>query len=94
MPINDLPRLPDGVITGLGSVLEESCPTWPPPRAPAPWCSCGNASGPTILPADRVWAEVLATMCRARRIVVRGTYHDPGRRHAPAVLTAGSPRAN
>jgi hypothetical protein len=25
-------------------------------------------------PADRVWAEVLATMCRARRIVVRGTY--------------------
>jgi hypothetical protein len=27
-----------------------------------------------ILPVDRVWAEVLATMCRTRRIVVRGTY--------------------
>jgi hypothetical protein len=75
MPINDLPRLPDGVITGLGSVLEGVLPDLATAAGPGSVVFVRERLGPDyILPADRVWAEVLATMCRARRIVVRGTY--------------------
>lgn len=75
MPIEELPHLPDGTITGLGSVLEGFLPELATATGPGSVVFVRERLGPDdVLPADRVWAEVLGTMCRARRILARGTY--------------------
>jgi hypothetical protein len=75
MPIDEMPDLPDNLVTGLGSVLEGVLPDMATAGGPGSVVFVRERLGPDeVLPADRVWAEVLTTMCRARRIVQRGVY--------------------
>ena len=75
MPIEDMPALPDETMTGLGCVLEEFLPDLATDRGPGSVVFVRERLGPDgVLPTDRVWAEVLQTMCRARRVVLRGVY--------------------
>ena len=75
MPIDDTPRLPDAMISGLGQVLEGILPDLATAAGPGSVIFVRERLGPdAVLPDDRVWAEVLTTMCRARGIELRGIH--------------------
>jgi hypothetical protein len=75
MPIEGTSHLPDEMITGLGDVLEGFLPDLATDAGPGSVVFVRERLGPNdVLRVDRVWAEVLATMCRSRRIALRGVY--------------------
>ena len=75
VPLEDLPRLPDGVVDNLGKVLEGVLPDLTTDMGPGSVVLVRERLGPvTVLPADRAWADALATMCRAHDVVLRGIY--------------------
>ena len=74
-PIEDLPPLPDRLVDALGGVLEGVLPDLATDMGPGSVVLVRERLGPgTVLAADRAWADALATMCRARDVVLRGIY--------------------
>lgn len=74
-PIDDVPRLPDRMIGNLGLLLGQVLPDLATDAGPGSVVFVRERLGRDgVLPDDRVWAEVLATMCRAHGIVHRGVY--------------------
>ena len=75
VPIEDLPRLPDSMVIGLGEVLEGFLPELATATGPGSVVLVRERLGRDgVLPDDRVWASVLTTMCRARAIALRGVH--------------------
>ena len=75
VPIEDLPRLPDAMVIGLGEVLEGLLPELATAAGPGAVVFVRERLGrDEVLPDDRVWAAVLTTMCRARAIALRGVH--------------------
>ena len=74
-PIEDLPPMPDGLVDNLGGVLEGVLPGLATDMGPGSVVFVRERLGPAhVLAADRAWADALATMCRARDVVLRGIY--------------------
>ena len=75
MPVEDMPLLPDGTLDGLGHVLEEVLPDLATAMGPGSVVFVWERLGPDeVLTADRAWADALVAVCRARGVVLRGTY--------------------
>lgn len=74
-PIDDLPRLPDALVANLGQVIEGVLPDLATSAGPGSVVFVRERLGPdAVLPDDRVWSDVLTTMCRARGIGLRGVH--------------------
>lgn len=78
--IDDMPCLPDDTVANLGLVLDGVLPEMATDAGPASVVFVRERVGhDTPLRDDRVWAEVLRTLCRARGIAHRGVYlSSPG----------------
>jgi hypothetical protein len=76
VPIEDLPGPPDGeVVAGLGDVLEGFLPELATATGAGSVVFVRERPGPDfVLPDDRAWAEALGSMCRERKIRVRGVH--------------------
>lgn len=75
MPVEDTPRLPDDLVDRLGDVLAGVLPDLATDMGPGSVVLVRERLGPAdVLPADRAWADALAAMCRARDVVLRGTF--------------------
>ena len=71
--LDDMPRLPDAIVANLGQVLDGVLPDMATDAGPASVVFVLERLGSdAVLRDDRVWAEVLATMCRAHGIALRG----------------------
>ena len=75
VPVEDMPHLPDETVDALGEVLEEIVPDLATDTGPGSVVLVRERLGPgDVLGSDRTWARALATMCRARDVVLRGIY--------------------
>ena len=76
MPVEELSGPPDDeMVTALGDVLEGFLPDLATASGAGSVVFVRERLGPDyVLPADRAWAEALATMCREREIRSRGVH--------------------
>ena len=76
MPVEELTGPPDGeVIAAMGEVLEGILPDLATATGAGSVVFVRERLGPDfVVPADRAWAEELATMCREREIRSRGVH--------------------
>ena len=76
VPVEELPGPPDGeMVMALGDVLEGFLPDLATAAGAGSVVFVRERLGPDfVLPADRAWAEALATMCREREIRSRGVH--------------------
>ena len=75
MPIDDTPRLPDGMIVGLGEVIEGFLPDIATAAGPGSVVFVRERLGPDVVtPDDRAWAEALTAICRSRDIALDGVH--------------------
>jgi hypothetical protein len=75
VPVEDVPRLPDAMVAGLGQVVEEVLPDLATAAGPGAVVFVRERLGrDEVVPDDRVWAAALTAMCRARRLALRGVH--------------------
>lgn len=75
MPLEDLPGMPDEVVTALGRVLVGFLPELATAAGPGSVVFVRERLGPDgVLPPDRAWADALTTMCRRFAVLVRGIH--------------------
>jgi hypothetical protein len=76
MPVEEVSGPPDGeMVMALGDVLEGVLPDLATAAGVGSVVFVRERLGPDfVLPADRAWAEALATMCREREIRSRGVH--------------------
>jgi hypothetical protein len=75
MPVEDMPDLPDELVTALGDVLDGFLPELATAAGPGSVVFVRERLGPSdVLPVDRVWAAALGGMCRSRGIALRGIH--------------------
>ena len=87
MPVEELTGPPDGeVIAAIGEVLDGILPDLATATGAGSVVFVRERLGPDfVVPADRAWAEALATMCRQREIRSRGV-HLPTRGMTKRIL--------
>ncbi len=76
MPVEEVSGPPDGeMVMALGNVLEGVLPDLVTAAGVGSVVFVRERLGPDfVVPADRAWAEALATMCREREIRSRGVH--------------------